>query len=145
MRHIGLTSSGRVKFLNLDYVYMKNVIDNTLRTGKTCKDHRDCDLLDCKSMCDVNKKICDAGVANDNLQVIILHCILLPSSWIVESYKLEAKSCLFILFKFFSFSVNLRENFYWVDYVWKGNCSRTAHVRVHAGFTFSSPSSLCRK
>lgn len=69
MRHLGVTRSGRIKFLDSELVFTKNVVDKTLKSGRKCEEHKDCDLFDCRSFCNLKKKVCDSGVANDNLQV----------------------------------------------------------------------------
>ncbi|KAL0271530.1 UNVERIFIED_CONTAM: hypothetical protein PYX00_008594 [Menopon gallinae] len=70
MSHFGVTNTGRLKFLDLDSVYTNNVIEKLASSGKPCQENADCDLLDCKSVCNARTKICDGGIANNNLQVI---------------------------------------------------------------------------
>ncbi|KAK6632695.1 hypothetical protein RUM43_013465 [Polyplax serrata] len=70
MEHLGVTRYGRIKFLEPELVFSKSIIDSKLKTGRKCEDHRDCDLYNCRSFCSAKDKICDAGVANDNLQAV---------------------------------------------------------------------------
>lgn len=69
MSHFGITNTGRLKFLDLDSVYTNNVIEKLVSSGRPCSKHEDCDVFDCKSMCNSETKVCDGGVANNNLQV----------------------------------------------------------------------------
>lgn len=69
MSHFGVTNTGRLKFLDLDSVYTNNVIEKMVSSGRSCINHKDCDVFDCKSTCNAETNVCDGGVANNNLQV----------------------------------------------------------------------------
>ena len=61
---------GRVKYLDMDNVFLKPVVDKTVGDGTECEKHEDCDLFDCKGQCDLITKKCRGSVVNNNLQVI---------------------------------------------------------------------------
>ena len=68
--HFGLSVHGRVKYLDVDSVFLKPVVDKTVGDGTECEKHEDCDLFDCKGQCDLITKKCRGSVVNNNLQVI---------------------------------------------------------------------------
>ena len=70
--HFGLSVHGRVKYLNVDNVFLKPVGDKDKTVGDRteCKKHEDCDLFDCKGQCSLITKKCRGSVVNNNLQVI---------------------------------------------------------------------------
>ena len=68
--HFGLSVHGRVKYLDVDSVFLKPVVDKTVGDGTECENHEDCDLFDCKGQCDLLTKKCRGSVVNNNLQVI---------------------------------------------------------------------------
>ncbi|XP_012231153.1 divergent protein kinase domain 1C isoform X2 [Linepithema humile] len=70
INHFGLPLGGqKLKFLDLDSVFPRTVISRFIADGKSCEQHKDCDYLDCRSMCSKNKR-CESPVLNNNLQII---------------------------------------------------------------------------
>lgn len=70
INHFGLPLGGqKLKFLDLDAVFPKAIIDRVIADGKSCEKHEDCDYFDCRSVCSKNKR-CESPVLNNNLQVI---------------------------------------------------------------------------
>ena len=59
-----------MKYLDVDSVFLKPVVDKTVGDGTECKNHEDCDLFDCTGQCDLLTKKCKGPVVNNNLQVI---------------------------------------------------------------------------
>jgi len=70
IEHFGLSDHGRVKFLDVDNVYLKPVVDSTVGDGRDCQNHSDCDFFDCRGRCDLINHKCAGEVVNNNLQVV---------------------------------------------------------------------------
>lgn len=68
--HFGISDFGKVKYLDLDNVYLKPIIDRSIGENSHCDNHSDCDFFDCKGMCDLIRHKCFTGVTNNNLQNI---------------------------------------------------------------------------
>ena len=68
--HFGLSDHGRVKYLDVDNVFLKPVVDKTVGDGTDCEKHADCDFFDCRGQCDLLTKRCTGQVVNNNLQVV---------------------------------------------------------------------------
>jgi len=68
--HFGLSDHARAKFLDLDSVFLKPVVDRTVGDGSDCSQHEDCDLFDCRGHCDSTTGKCLGAVVNNNLQVV---------------------------------------------------------------------------
>ncbi|TGZ32443.1 divergent protein kinase domain 1C isoform X1 [Temnothorax longispinosus] len=70
INHFGLPLGGqKLKFLDLDAVFPKSIVDRITNDGKSCEKHEDCDYFDCRSVCSKNKR-CESPVLNNNLQII---------------------------------------------------------------------------
>ncbi|XP_043483604.1 divergent protein kinase domain 1C-like isoform X1 [Leptopilina heterotoma] len=70
INHFGLSPGGqKLKYLDLDDVYPKSVLNKKVNTNKKCKRNTDCDILGCRSICSKNKR-CESPVTNNNLQLI---------------------------------------------------------------------------
>jgi hypothetical protein len=67
--HFGLSEQGRVKYLDLDSVYLKPLVDRSMGEVGACRQHNDCDIFDCRGQCDLIRGKCLKGVVNNNLQV----------------------------------------------------------------------------
>lgn len=69
INHFGLpTGTQRLKFLDLDAVFPKTVINRLVGDGRSCDSNEDCDYFDCRSLCSANNK-CESPVVNNNIQV----------------------------------------------------------------------------
>ena len=68
--HFGLSDHGRAKYLDVDNVYLKPVVDKTVGDGTDCENHADCDFFDCRGRCDLLSRKCTGEVVNNNLQVV---------------------------------------------------------------------------
>ena len=68
--HFGLSEHGRLKYLDVDNVFLKTVADKSVGDGSFCETHSDCDLFDCKGFCDLIENKCTGGVSNNNLQIV---------------------------------------------------------------------------
>ena len=77
--HFGLSEHGRMKFLDVDNVYLKPIADKSTGDGSFCEKHSDCDLFDCKGVCDLIENKCSGQVANNNLQVVCEKIFVGPS------------------------------------------------------------------
>jgi len=66
--HFGLTDSGKIKYLDVDNVYLKPIADRSVGDTPHCNNHSECDFFDCKGICDKIKHQCLPGVTNNNLQ-----------------------------------------------------------------------------
>nr|XP_023025442.1 protein FAM69C isoform X1 [Leptinotarsa decemlineata] len=70
MQHFGLVKEGtKLKFIDLDGVLPKSVVDSIIKEVTYCRNDGDCDFFDCRSKCDKNNK-CFSFVANNNLQMV---------------------------------------------------------------------------
>jgi hypothetical protein len=61
--------AGRVKYLDLDSVYLKPLVDRSIGEVGACTRHADCDIFDCRGECDLVRGKCLSAVVNNNLQV----------------------------------------------------------------------------
>ena len=77
--HFGLSEHGRMKYLDVDNVYLKPIADKSVGDGSYCENHSDCDLFDCKGICDLIENKCSGPVVNNNLQVVCEKIFLGPS------------------------------------------------------------------
>ena len=68
--HFGLSDHGRMKYLDVDNVYLKPIVDKSVGDGSYCESDSDCDLFDCQGVCNMQDKKCEGGVTNNNLQVV---------------------------------------------------------------------------
>jgi hypothetical protein len=60
--------AGRVKYLDLDSVYLKPLVDRAIGEVGACTRHTDCDIFDCRGECDLVRGKCRSAVVNNNLQ-----------------------------------------------------------------------------
>jgi len=84
--HFGISESGRVKFLDLDSVFLKPYLDKTMTHNVSCTKHSECDFFDCKGQCDLIDNQCTKGVVNNNLQVICEKILLTRTSGLPVSF-----------------------------------------------------------
>ncbi|XP_011555314.3 divergent protein kinase domain 1C [Plutella xylostella] len=71
MSHFGITDDmKRAKYLDLDSVHPKSVVNKITGDGSACKQHSDCDFFDCRSFCNLVSSRCEFGVVNNNMQVV---------------------------------------------------------------------------
>jgi hypothetical protein len=61
--------AGRVKYLDLDSVYLKPLVDRSIGEVGACTRHADCDIFDCRGECNLVRGKCRSAVVNNNLQV----------------------------------------------------------------------------
>lgn len=71
LSHFGLTKGGtRLKFIDLDTVYPKSVVNKIIRNIGTCNSDDDCDFYDCRGRCNMVKHTCMGAVTNNNIQIV---------------------------------------------------------------------------
>lgn len=71
LSHFGLTKGGsRLKFIDLNIVYPKSVVNKIIKNIGSCKSDDDCDLYDCRGKCDIDTKKCQGAVTNNNVQIV---------------------------------------------------------------------------
>lgn len=71
LTHFGLTKTGtRLKFIDLDTVYPKSVVNRIIRNRGECQSDDDCDFYDCRGRCNIETKKCIGAVTNNNLQIV---------------------------------------------------------------------------
>lgn len=96
LEHFGLLN-GRQVLLDADTVFPKNVVDRSVADGRKCWDHTDCDLFDCRSLCNKVLNVCDTPAVNNNLQIIcqkvFLDSGLLISKHLPADIKRLLKEC----------------------------------------------------
>lgn len=69
LEHFGLLN-GRQVLLDADTVFPKLVVDRSVADGRECWEHSDCDLFDCRSLCNKVLRVCDTPAVNNNLQIV---------------------------------------------------------------------------
>ncbi|XP_056635687.1 divergent protein kinase domain 1C [Diorhabda carinulata] len=70
IEHFGLIKNqNALKFIDLDGVLPKSVVNSIIRDVDYCKSDNDCDFIDCRSRCETGNK-CSNYVTNDNLQIV---------------------------------------------------------------------------
>ncbi|CAH2002748.1 unnamed protein product [Acanthoscelides obtectus] len=71
IQHFGFVKgSTRLKFIDLDGVLPRSVINSVLKGVRYCNSDNDCDFLDCRSRCNLKTHKCSDTVANNNLQIV---------------------------------------------------------------------------
>lgn len=71
MNHFGLTEDlQKVKYLDLDSVHPRSIVNLITGDGSPCTKHSDCDFLDCRSFCNLVTSKCQFGVVNSNMQIV---------------------------------------------------------------------------
>ncbi|XP_031768745.2 divergent protein kinase domain 1C [Galleria mellonella] len=82
MNHFGVTSdSKKIMYLDLDSVHPRTIVDKITGDGSQCKQHSDCDFLDCRSFCNLITFKCEYGVVNNNLQIV---CERIFLGWVMS-------------------------------------------------------------
>lgn len=72
--HFGLSpNSGKMKFIDLDVVFPKAIVNTITADGRTCRINSDCHMFDCRSKCNNVLRTCDSPVTNNNLQVSLVN------------------------------------------------------------------------
>lgn len=70
INHFGLSKGeNRIKFIDLQGVYPKSIIDKFIRNS-TCNKDDDCEYFDCRGRCNMDKQTCANYVQNNNLQIV---------------------------------------------------------------------------
>lgn len=70
LEHFGQLDGNRLVLLDSDTVFPKPVVDRSVADGRRCVEHHDCDLFDCRSLCNTVIGLCDSPVVNNNLQLV---------------------------------------------------------------------------
>lgn len=86
MNHFGITDDlKKVKYLDIDSVHPRSVVNNILANGSPCVFHSDCDFFDCRTFCNQITKKCQHTVANNNLQIVCERIFLgwMMSKWVL--------------------------------------------------------------
>lgn len=82
MNHFGVTDdSKKIKYLDLDSVHPLSIVNRITADGSHCKQHSDCDFLDCRSFCNLITRKCEHGVVNNNLQIV---CERIFLGWVMS-------------------------------------------------------------
>lgn len=84
LEHFGILR-GRAVLLDVDTVFPKHIIDQSVADGRHCSEHADCDFFDCRSLCNESLHICDIPVVNNNLQ-LICQKVFLESELLVNKH-----------------------------------------------------------
>lgn len=71
VEHFGyVKENNKLKFVDLDGVYPKSVINRIISDTPSCESDDDCDFYDCRSRCVHEIKKCIGFVTNNNLQMV---------------------------------------------------------------------------
>lgn len=71
LSHFGLTKPGtRLKFIDLNSVSPKSVVNEIIRNIGDCESDNDCEFYDCRGRCDMERKKCYNAVTNNNMQIV---------------------------------------------------------------------------
>lgn len=71
LQHFGFAKGlSRLKYLDLKHVYPKPIISDYIAQIDYCTTDEDCEVLDCRSTCNKQKKKCARTVSNNNLQIV---------------------------------------------------------------------------
>lgn len=70
LEHFGQLGEDRLVLLDADTIFPKPVVDRSVSDGRPCAEHSDCDLFDCRSLCNTVLGVCDTPVVNNNLQLV---------------------------------------------------------------------------
>lgn len=69
LEHFG-SIDGRQVLLDADTVFPQPIVDRSVADGRQCSRHSDCDLFDCRSICNQILNVCDTPAVNNNLQIV---------------------------------------------------------------------------
>jgi len=69
LEHFGLIGDHMV-VIDVDTVFPRSVVERSTSDGRKCKQHQDCYLFDCQSLCNEITERCDKNLINNNLQLI---------------------------------------------------------------------------
>ncbi|XP_028134154.2 divergent protein kinase domain 1C [Diabrotica virgifera virgifera] len=70
LEHFGIVKNqNNLKFIDLDGVLPRSVVNSIIKEVDYCKSDNDCDFIDCRSRCE-NGNRCSSYVANNNLQIV---------------------------------------------------------------------------
>ncbi|XP_053606789.1 divergent protein kinase domain 1C [Plodia interpunctella] len=82
MGHFGFKSdSKKIIYQHIDAVHPRSVVNRITGSKSECKQHSDCDYLDCRSFCNLISQKCDHGVVNNNLQIV---CERIFLGWVIS-------------------------------------------------------------
>lgn len=71
LQHFGMTKEGnRLKFIDLDMVYPRSVINRMIGETDSCISDDQCDFFDCRARCNKEIRKCEGVVSNNNLQIV---------------------------------------------------------------------------
>lgn len=71
LQHFGFVKRrSKLKFIDLDGVLPKSVINAIMKEVNYCDSDNDCDFLDCRSRCNPETHKCSNYVTNNNLQIV---------------------------------------------------------------------------
>ncbi|XP_030760683.1 divergent protein kinase domain 1C [Sitophilus oryzae] len=69
--HFGyVKNKKKLKFIDLDEVYPRSIINNYFMEIESCQSDEDCEYMDCRSVCDQTTGQCRGTVTNNNLQIV---------------------------------------------------------------------------
>jgi len=98
LEHFGVIDDNMV-VLDADTVLPKSVVERSTSDGRSCRYHQDCDLFDCRSLCNQITNRCDQSVVNNNLQLIceklFLNAGLLSAYHLPASQRVLIENCAF--------------------------------------------------
>ncbi|CAH1372838.1 unnamed protein product [Tenebrio molitor] len=71
LEHFGVVKgTNKLKFIDLDGVYPRSVINKIVSNTHNCNKDEDCDFYDCRSKCLKQYNKCESSVSNNNLQIV---------------------------------------------------------------------------
>lgn len=71
IQHFGFVKGrNKLKFIDLDGVLPRSVVNSIIREGEYCEKDNDCDFFDCRSRCNQDTHKCSYPVTNNNLQIV---------------------------------------------------------------------------
>lgn len=71
LNHFGMAKGGtRLKFIDLNTVYPRSVVNKIIRSTKGCYSDDDCDFFDCRARCELETNKCSDTVTNNNMQIV---------------------------------------------------------------------------
>lgn len=71
LSHFGMPKEAtRLKFIDLNAVYPRSVVNKIVHSPEYCSNDDDCDFYDCRARCDLETKRCSDTVTNNNLQIV---------------------------------------------------------------------------
>ncbi|GLV45847.1 uncharacterized protein CBL_11644 [Carabus blaptoides fortunei] len=75
LNHFGMPKGGtRLKFIDLDTVYPRSVVNKIIKNTDSCSSDEDCDFYDCRARCDMDSRLLMSQHTPSSLAAVLRQC-----------------------------------------------------------------------